>query len=228
MQFLKKKRKSRARRLYSITLMGSKPCRRALPSAVVGFYPPSLGCALRRWAVPSVAGFYPRHRAVPSVAGFYPLHRAAPSVVLPLLGSLSLSLSLSWCCHPDPPHCELYALCSSFGSAAHLLALRLVVRGHVVSGGLIVRCSTLRRVDWPYAHLLVRLRACRLACFDVVEPLSMSSNPYRYSRTVSPVYATLIYHILVPAHGPDICTAVTAHHPNFSHLLYAAGDAGGG
>ena len=32
---------------------------------------------------------------------------------------------------------------------------------------------------------------------------------------VSPVYATLIYHILVPAHGPDICTAVTAHHPNF-------------
>jgi hypothetical protein len=44
----------------------------------------------------------------------------------------------------------------------------------------------------------------------------------------APVYATLIYHILVPAHGPDICTAVTAHHPNFSHLLYAAGDAGGG
>ena len=44
----------------------------------------------------------------------------------------------------------------------------------------------------------------------------------------APVYATLIYHILVPAHGPDICTAVTAHHPNFSHLLYAARDAGGG
>ena len=48
------------------------------------------------------------------------------------------------------------------------------------------------------------------------------------SLRISPVYATLIYHILVPAHGPDICTAVTAHHPNFSHLLYAAGDAGGG
>ena len=44
----------------------------------------------------------------------------------------------------------------------------------------------------------------------------------------SPVYATLIYHILVAAHELDICTPATAHHPNFSHLLYAAGGAGGG
>ena len=40
--------------------------------------------------------------------------------------------------------------------------------------------------------------------------------------------AIFLYEMLAPAHGPDICTAVTAHHPNFSHLLYAARDAGGG
>ena len=34
-----------------------------------------------------------------------------------------------------------------------------------------------------------------------------------------PVCATLIYHILVTAHKPDICTPATAHHPNFSHML---------
>jgi hypothetical protein len=39
-----------------------------------------------------------------------------------------------------------------------------------------VHCSTLRRVDWPYARLLVRLHACRLACFDVVEPVSIRPN----------------------------------------------------
>ena len=38
-------------------------------------------------------------------------------------------------------------------------------------------------------------------------------------ETPPPVYATLIYHILVPAHGPDICTPATAHHPNFGHML---------
>jgi hypothetical protein len=35
----------------------------------------------------------------------------------------------------------------------------------------------------------------------------------------APVCATLIYHILVAAHKPDICTPATAHHPNFSHML---------
>jgi hypothetical protein len=50
------------------------------------------------------------------------------------------------------------------------------------------------------------------------EQASKASKKRKGRRNVvddAPVYATLIYHILVPAHGPDICTAVTAHHPNF-------------
>ena len=31
--------------------------------------------------------------------------------------------------------------------------------------------------------------------------------------------AIFLYHILGTAHKPDICTAETAHHPNFSHML---------
>ena len=35
-----------------------------------------------------------------------------------------------------------------------------------------------------------------------------------------PVYATLIYHILITAQQSDWSTVETAHHPNFSHMLY--------
>jgi len=39
--------------------------------------------------------------------------------------------------------------------------------------------------------------------------------------------AIFLYEMLVTAHGPNISTVVLAHHPNFSHLLYAARDASG-
>jgi len=127
--------------------VGSNPCRWALPF-VVGLYPPALGSALRRWALPSGVGlcssslgFTLRRWVLPFVLGVCP----SPCRLRPFLVIVVWSLI--------SPHRTLYALCSfSFGSTAHPVALRLVVRIHVASGGHMLRCSTLRRiVSWnPY------------------------------------------------------------------------------
>ena len=58
-------------------------------------------------------------------------------------------------------------------SSAGMAWIVLDLRVHVVSGGLTLRCSTLRRVDWPYARLIVRRHTCHLS----------SWNPYRCRGT---------------------------------------------
>jgi hypothetical protein len=96
---LKKKRKNRATWLCSIVLVGSKPCRWALPS-VVRLYPPSLGFTFRRWASPFVVGLHLsslgstlRRWASPIVVRLHPL----------LLGSTLRLWALPFAVSSPPP-----------------------------------------------------------------------------------------------------------------------------
>ena len=145
----------------SLGSLGFTVCRWDLPS-VVGLHRPSLGSTVRHLDLPSVVGIYRpplgytlRPWALSSVLGLCPpslgstLHRW----VLPFVFGLCPSpwrLRPPRVGPPNPPRRVLYALCSSFGSTAHLVALRLVARVHVVSDGLMLRCSTLRHVVSRY------------------------------------------------------------------------------
>ena len=143
-----------------------------LPS-VVGLHPPSLGSTLRRWASPSVVGFYPpslgsalHHWALPSTAGFY------PSSLSSALRVASATSSSSSCCPPHPPRHALYALRLSFNSTVHLVDLCPVVRVHIVSGGFMLRCLTLRCVVlWNH-----------LAVVELVGVLGMVAGPWHSRR----------------------------------------------
>jgi len=132
--------------------LGSALCRWVnLPPPSLG-YPSSLGSAFRRWVLPFVVWLYPS----------------------------SLGSTQRRCC------CISSVSAPSSSSCAICLVLRL----YGTSGGLTPCRSGLRCVGGPGASLfdptrcrlvlglIVRLHACHLACFDVVESLSMSWNPY--------------------------------------------------